>query len=187
MFVLGWAAASVLSAAVAWAAVGIVRDAVTDRPSELSSGAVAAAGTVSGETTTPSDAPSSGETGPTTGAPSTDPPSIVTTTTDAPSTTSATEPPETKTTTPPPPPPTTQPEDEWTTKSYSMRGGTVSIRYRQGEVRLQGAVPAPGYEADIDHEGPDEVRVTFDGDEHETEFRARWRDGQLDVDIEQDD
>jgi hypothetical protein len=68
-----------------------------------------------------------------------------------------------------------------------MRGGTVSIRYRQGEVRLQGAVPAPGYEADIDHEGPDEVRVTFDGDEHETEFRARWRDGQLDVDIEQDD
>jgi len=67
------------------------------------------------------------------------------------------------------------------TGEYPTPGGTVTIQYRPGEVLLVSAVPLPGYELRIDHEGPEEVKVKFGTEMVEWEFRARWKEGELEV------
>jgi hypothetical protein len=62
----------------------------------------------------------------------------------------------------------------------------VIVSYREGAVFLEGAVPALGYEVEVRHAGPEEVRVRFESDRTEIEVRVRWEDGRLDIEVDQD-
>jgi hypothetical protein len=70
----------------------------------------------------------------------------------------------------------------WETRVVSSGGGTVTVRYRPGEVEYQAAVPAPGFAVEIDERSP-EVRVEFVGEDAEWDVRVRWNDGALDIDV----
>ncbi|MEN8237887.1 MAG: hypothetical protein ABFR53_01670 [Actinomycetota bacterium] len=57
----------------------------------------------------------------------------------------------------------------------------VTISHSPGVVNLVGASPKAGFEAEVNKAGPSEVRVTFESDDHVSEFRAEWEDGELDI------
>lgn len=61
------------------------------------------------------------------------------------------------------------------------------VRYRPDEVELQAATPAPGFAVEIDDEGPPRVRVEFDSEDLEVRIEVRWRDGSLDIDMDEND
>jgi hypothetical protein len=63
----------------------------------------------------------------------------------------------------------------------------VTISYSQGVVDFVGASPNSGYSAQLKNGGPTEVRVTFESDDHVSEFRAEWEDGKLDIKKEEKD
>ena len=82
--------------------------------------------------------------------------------------------------------PTTQ------TATYKLTGGSVTISFSPGTVTYLAAVPSGGFSTEVENTGPDEVRVTFESDDHESEFRAEWEDGELKItkkekDDEEDD
>lgn len=63
-------------------------------------------------------------------------------------------------------------------------GGVVLVNHRPGEVRLASATPAPGFAMEIDEQGPDEVRVEFDGEDDSYRVRVRWQDGALRIEVD---
>ncbi len=73
------------------------------------------------------------------------------------------------------------------TKTYQLVGGWVRVLYGPGVVKLDGAGPNAGFSMEVDKSGPDEVRVEFESDDHESEIRVRWKDGGLREEIEEDD
>ncbi len=91
-------------------------------------------------------------------------------------------------------PPTTVPSSSTTTtvvagptsgvKSISSSGGTVTVSYGAGQVKLVAASPAIGYTMEVKENGPDKVRVDFDSDDREISVRAEWKDGRLVTEIE---
>jgi len=73
------------------------------------------------------------------------------------------------------------------TKTYTTSGGTVRIGISDPSVTFSGAVPNPGWKVNVDHAGPDKVKVTFkqnDHDGNEIEFRAQFDHGELVVSID---
>ena len=74
----------------------------------------------------------------------------------------------------------------WSVRTINTSGGTVVVRYRPGEVELQAATPAPGFEAEVDDAGPLRVRVEFKAEDVEIEVEVRWIDGALSVEIDDD-
>ncbi|MGF1665252.1 MAG: hypothetical protein ACFCVC_03155 [Acidimicrobiia bacterium] len=73
----------------------------------------------------------------------------------------------------------------WTTTTITSPGGNLTVSYRPGEVRYEVAVPAAGYELEIDSTGPD-VKVEFEDDEGDGwEIRARWKDGAFSPEVEE--
>ena len=73
------------------------------------------------------------------------------------------------------------------TSTYDLTGGVVTISHSPGVVNLVGASPKAGFDAEVKNAGPSEVRVTFESDDHVSEFRAEWEDGNLDIKTEEDD
>lgn len=57
------------------------------------------------------------------------------------------------------------------------------VRYRPGEVRLQAATPAPGYQVEIDDAGPPRVRVEFESASSDVRVEIRWEDGGLGIEV----
>jgi hypothetical protein len=57
------------------------------------------------------------------------------------------------------------------------------IGHRPGEVGLQAATPAPGFRAEIEKTGPDEVEVEFTSDTEKIEVSAEWKKGQLEIEV----
>jgi hypothetical protein len=47
------------------------------------------------------------------------------------------------------------------------------------------AVPKAGFSVEVEKSGPKEVEVKFESADHQSEFRARWKDG-LDIDIDEE-
>jgi len=47
-------------------------------------------------------------------------------------------------------------------------------------------VPNAGFTVEVEDDGPGEVRVEFSSESHESEFRARWEDGELRIDIDEE-
>lgn len=72
---------------------------------------------------------------------------------------------------------------EWLVKITATGGGTVVVRYRPDEVVFQAASPAVGFHVEVDKAGPPEVEVEFESETLKVKFRAKWNDGQLEVDV----
>lgn len=75
----------------------------------------------------------------------------------------------------------------WSLRTVTTQGGTVVIRHRPGEVELQAATPAPGFEMEIDDAGPPEVRVEFERGETHVRVEAKWEDTGLDLKVSGDE
>lgn len=108
----------------------------------------------------------------------TTPPTTVAATTISPATSSTTT---TEVTT------TTQAPVASQVKTYQTGGGSVTIVVSPGSVELGGASPAAGFTLKVKKDGPTEVEVEFESteeEEEEYEFHARWRDGELVVEID---
>lgn len=160
-----WVAALVLATVLTWQIVGLADSQVGDVPVAAAPSLPGASSTTTSEVTTTSSAPGSTSTS---RAPST----TVTTGTTAPSSTS-----------PSAPAPTDAPA-EWSVRTVNSAGGTVIIRHRPGEVELQAATPASGFTVEVDDSGPTRVRVEFESDDADIRVEARWRDGELEVTVE---
>jgi hypothetical protein len=70
--------------------------------------------------------------------------------------------------------------------TYTLIGGQVWISADEPDVAFVNAVPKAGFSVEIDKAGPKEVRVEFESADHQSEFRARWEDGELDIDIDEE-
>lgn len=152
---VAWVAAVLITTAVTWQIVSFADSQVSARPVEV----VAVTSTASTSATSSSVANTSttvpGTTGSSTSSTTTSSTSASTPTTDA----------------------------EWSVRTISSAGGTVVIRHRPGEVELQAATPASGFEVEIDDAGPDRVRVEFESDDSDVRVEAEWNNGELDVTI----
>lgn len=158
-----WVAALVLATVLTWQIVGLADSQVGDVP-------VAAAPTLP-------DASSTSIATTTSLAPDTTSPTTASTTTVATT-------PSQSTSTPTSTPPSTEAADEWSVRTVNSSGGTVVVRHRPGEVELQAATPASGFSVEIDDSGPDRVRVEFESDDADIRVEVRWRDGELEISVE---
>ena len=59
------------------------------------------------------------------------------------------------------------------------------MRFRPGEVELMTATPESGFVTEVDEPGPPRVRVEFSNESTEVEIRVEWKDGELDVEVEE--
>ena len=179
--VAAWVVATMVATMIAASAVGSVRGQVTDVPAIPNAGTAAllAATTttaVAESSTTTSTAPAIDPTTTTTAAVT--PTSSTTTTTTTPSSTpTTTAPPPTTTTTVPPGPAIT---------TYTLVGGQVWISADEPDVAFVNAVPKAGFSVEVEKSGPKEVEVKFESADHQSEFRAGWKDGELDIDIDEE-
>lgn len=73
----------------------------------------------------------------------------------------------------------------WATRTVGTKGGTVVVSYRPGEVRLDTAVPLPGFQVEIEKPGPPEVDVEFESADLRVRVEAGWDDGSLEIDVEE--
>ncbi|MCH8992789.1 MAG: hypothetical protein IIA44_13720 [Acidobacteria bacterium] len=181
--VVAWLAATMVAMLIAATAVGSVRGQVTDVPAIPSAGAAALLAmstttTVLGPSTTNTPTTTDGTAAPTTTI-TVPPTASSTTTTTAPASTPTTTSPPTTTTT------TTVPIGPVVT-THRLEGGEIRISALEPDVNLVSAFPFGGFSVEIDKAGPEEVRVEFESSDHESSFRARWKDGELDIDIEEE-
>ena len=173
-----WVLATAVAVAVAVQGVGFVGREVTDqRPRALSvdqvrealrageAAAPATSTTSSSTTTVPSPSPSL--TPPTTARPPAGTPAAPRASSGAGS-----------------PPPTVT--SVATTRTYTLVGGSASIRFEPGKVTVQWATPNSGYEVDVETYAADRVEVRFRSEVHESELTAWWDGGPRDQVDEED-
>jgi cytoskeletal protein RodZ len=184
--VAGWVVAALIALAFAWGAVSQVRNSVIQPTTEIPAtvvAAVASSDRVATSTTTIPlirVEPEPGDPGVGT---STTALSSATSTTQAASSTSTTTTGSgqtTMTTTATIAPSTTTTLQEQTrTSTHTLVGGQVRISYSPGVVSFISAIPQPGFSTELQEDGPEEVRVRFRSESHNSDFRARWEDGEL--------
>lgn len=174
-----WVVAAALAVAVALQGVSLVGREVTDqRPASLSAAEItdrldrAGATSTTVATTVPTDGqPTISTTQPSATSPTGDDPAVAAPTTTAPTTTVA-SPPATAT----PPPPAPSPE----TRTYSLVGGTVALRFASTGVTVVYATPAAGFEVDVEPEHGNGVQVDFESDSHRSRVDGWWENGPVD-------
>jgi len=182
-YVLVWLAVTATAVIVAAAAVGSVRDQVTEAPAAMV------------PTTSTTTASTSASSIPTTAAEAV-PPTTITTPT-ATSTTTTTRPMSTTTTPAEPEPPTTTTTVAATTttttpsatdiRSYDLIGGVVTVEIGSSTVHLAGASPKSGFRMEVENSGPKKVEVEFKSDDHESKFSGEFKDGTFVPEIEESD
>lgn len=188
---LAWAAAAVAAVALSSWGVALVGRSVTDsRPAPLSAAQVEerlAASTATtttalgGPVTTASAAPGAEPTAPDEAPPTTpaDPtapsgpvPGTVAPATTAPAAPAPTAPPEAAA--PPPPAPAGE------TRTYTMVGGTVSLRFEPSGVTVVFANPAAGFEVQVEPDHVNGVEVEFESEAHRSRVTGWWDGGPQD-------
>ena len=181
---VAWVVATMVAMLIAATAVGSVRGQVTDVPAIPSAGtaallAMSTTTTVLGPSTTSTPLTADGTAAPTTAIADPPPASTTTTTTLPAATTTTTSPPAPTTT-------TTVPAEPQVLPPYELIGGLVTISVDDPNVYLVAATPKAGFSVETDKAGPGEVRVEFESSDRESSFRARWEDGELDIDIDEE-
>ncbi len=93
-------------------------------------------------------------------------------------------------------PPSTSPSTTSTTtttapgsvvKTYTVIGGSVTVKGSNGEVTLLGAVPKSGFSAkEEERSDPSKVVVEFESSSHKSTIEIRWRNGELTPEIDED-
>lgn len=157
-----WVLATALTTVIAWQIVAAAGEQVS--PGPLTPVASPTSSTSSSSTVTSSSTTTSSTTSTTTPG---------STTSSTSSSSSSTSPTTTATTAP-----------DWLVKSIPTSGGTVVVSYRQGEVVLDAATPAPGFSVEVDKQGPPDVDVEFEGEEMRVRVRAEW-DERLVVEVDE--
>lgn len=76
---------------------------------------------------------------------------------------------------------TTSPAPSSTTRTYTLVGGSASVRFEPGKVTVLWATPNSGYEVDVETYAPDRVEVRFRSESHESELTAWWDGGPRDA------
>ena len=183
--IAAWFAATAVAVVIASAAVGAVRGEVTDQPQSAEPFLPAPAVVDTTTTTTPATT----TTTPDTTSSSTSSTSTTSTSIPEEGTTSTTQPQGSTTTTTSAPPSSTttsQPGAPTQLPPYQLVGGTVTIAVSEPNVWLVGAVPSVGFSADVEYTGPEKVEVEFESADTESRFRAKWEDGRLIVDIDEE-
>lgn len=180
----GWVLALILTTAVAWQIVAVADERVGDRPvSPVQAEPTTTIELSEATGTTPPPEP--------TLPPATD--DLATTTTSTPESSSTSEdgggntssststPANSSTSTT-----STTALAQWSTRTISTNGGTVVVSYRPGEVILETAVPRPGFETEIDKQGPPVVEVEFDSNNLRVDIKAEWENGELEIEIDEE-
>lgn len=157
----GWLVVVGLATTLTWQIVSAADDRVSERP--IAPLNVAAPAIADPSTTTSTTLPSTMTTSPTTSTVSS------TGVTAAPATTPTSSPTTTAAT--------------WQARSVNTSGGTVTLRYRPGEVTYQSATPAPGFQVEVEKPGPPAVKVDFESESQKVEVEASWEDDGLDVHV----
>ena len=155
-----WFVGGALAVALAVAAVGRVGNEVTgSRPSPLSAEEVAQELAATTSTTAPSatTSPTTDTTPTTAGSPTTAPSATVTTVA---------------------PPPTTAAAGE--TRTYSLVGGTATLRFEPTGVTVLAATPNPGFSVHAEPEHVNGVKVEFESEGHESQVSGWWDGGPRD-------
>jgi len=182
--IVAWVVATLATASITLAAVDQAGRQVSDRPA-VPVAAEDLSARVTSTTTTTEPPPETTTTEAIDGSTTTS--EAVTTTSTAPSasatTTSTTAPQASSTTTAPPSP---------ATKSKATAGGTVVVSVSGSTLTLISAVPAQGYDVEVESPGPgEEVEVWFEKRDETVEYRVRAsaEDGDVvwDVEVEHDD
>lgn len=174
-YVAVWFAAGVGAVSLGTAAVSMVGNQVTgSRPSPLSADEVRAE--LSGDsgsttTTVPGAVPTSTVPPAVTGSTTSPTPTAPTTTTAAPSGTGGTSPATTTTTRPAPPP---------ETRTYSLVGGTATLRFTASGVTVVVANPNAGYSVEGESTHDNGVRVEFRSEDHRSRVEGWWDGGPRD-------
>lgn len=73
-----------------------------------------------------------------------------------------------------------------TTRTYTLEGGSVAIRFEPGKVTVVWATPNSGYEVDVETYAADRVEVRFRSETHESQVTAWW-DGAPRDEIDEED
>ena len=175
-YALVWLAVTTTAVFVAVAAVGSVRDQVTETPT-----AMVPTTTIDTSLADPALPVTEPGSEPPTPAPTITP--TFTTTTVVGSTTTV---PDVSTTTTPHPAPTTTTTTPPTTttgppateiRSYELIGGSVTVEVGPNTVHLAGASPKAGFSVEVENSGPEKVEVEFKSDDHESQFSGEFKDG----------
>lgn len=183
--IAAWVTAAVLAVGVASWGVALVGRSVTDsHPAPLSASQIDDRLEVARASTTTAPDPSTttnpdGDPGATTtsGPPTSD----VTQTTPPPTSTDGSSPTtaaSTPTTTSPPPTTTTAPTAE--TRTYSVQGGSVALRFASTGVTVVFANPAAGFDVSVEPENGNGVKVEFEGEGHKSIVEGWWDGGPRD-------
>ena len=191
LYVAAWFAAGVAAVLMATASVAMVGSQVTgSRPAPLSADQVRAELAEDEPTTTTTEASAT-----TTSAPGTTdtPPSTApggtapTTSTTRPGTAGPTTTvPGTTPTTSAPSPTTTAPPAPATTRTYTLVGGTATLRFSAEGVTVVVASPNAGYSVNVEPTHDTGVRVEFRSDTHRSRVEGWWDGGPQDEVEEQD-
>lgn len=180
LYVAGWAAAGVSAVALATVAVSMVGNQVTSkRPAALSVGevrtelsgdadlpTVTVAGDVATTMTVSDSSVPSRPTAPTSTGPT--------------ATTPTTKPTASTVTTDPGSSSTTQPSPPASIRSYSLVGGTVTLRFSSSAVTVQEATPRPGYSVEVEPTHGNGVRVEFRSGDRRSRVTGWWENGPRD-------
>lgn len=171
---VAWLGATIVSVAIASAAVAGVRDRVVETP--VAMGAPTTTTTVASATTSTFAATTTTSTTTSTTEPPATTSTTSTTVADVEQTTSTTAAPETTTTTSTTTTTTVAPSPSYET--YSLVGGTVTLAWGDGVVSVAAVDPNLGYRAETEQEGPAEVKVEFESNDHKSVLRAYFDDGE---------
>jgi hypothetical protein len=176
LLIAGWAVAMVLALVLGLQAVSAISDSVASRPkASLSPGSVKAAlaestsstGESSSSSASASSLPdASSSLSPASSSAGADEPAPHDAAPDETSSSSDASSGSTESIAPPPP------ED----RTYQLTGGTVGVRFENGEAHLLWATPNPGFSVESSGSSSN-VDVRFRSDSHESRLKAFWNNG----------
>ena len=65
---------------------------------------------------------------------------------------------------------------------YSLEGGTVTLKVGEGTVQVWSTTQNPGYYVHVEKDGPTEVKVEFESNDHKSVLTAHFENGELKAD-----
>jgi len=174
LLAVAWVVVAAVALGVAWRGVRIVDEHVTEsRPAPLTSREIQERASAPA-TATPADATT------TTTSASGPAPTVTTAATSPTVSTQQPAPPRATTTTAPRTTTTTRPPAPAETRTYSVTGGSASLRFSPSGVTVLWANPNPGYDVHVESENENGVKVTFESSSHRSRIDGWWDGGPQD-------
>ena len=178
--VAAWAAVAVAAVAVAsWGVALVGRSVTDDRPAPLAASQVEDRLAQAASSSTSSTSTPDGQATTTTAGP--DGATTTTTTTVGTTATTTTLAPTATTSAPPPTTSAPAPPAVGETRTYTLVGGTASLRFEPTGVTVVFANPSPGFDVEIEPEHVNGVKVEFESETHKSRLDGWWDGGPQDA------